>query len=556
MRTQNHAFLGFRAILAIIIFFSAASVSAQVDRDELQGLPPVVFINYEGPHARIDTREEIRQLGVVLGQNISEREKGLEPALAAMSIEQRRQYSYLFQTGALNRYFVIHSVSGPEDGKFDADIFGLGVDAGVDHIRNLRTIIQGYLQTAYDYSESDARLLAEYITIYNAVYRGNWDFFVSRYKTPVINNLVRDRAGLSIRYDEWPGRTLMLIPLGTGGIGAVDTSAIMDRRVIEELRREEDQGVPQRQGMVEIMEREADRAEQRAQVEREVIREQERQITEERRQTEQERQSIEQERQSIEQERQRIQEDLEAGRITEEEARQAQQELDRREQGIQQRQQEIEQREQETDRRQEDVEQRREEAQRLEDFAEERMDQAQQQREEIARDQQAAIVQETTGGVLGITIEKQNPPMGRLIRFDPVTGNEIRRSPLDSVHVRTVTFIGGKILAIAGENIGSGAVRLIEINQTNLIMARQGDDDIMTGSLLWVNGSDLYAITVDLSNNACYLGRFDTNLALQAKSSVRVHREASVAIQQGYLLSQREDGSVLILNPSTLDVFY
>jgi multidrug efflux pump subunit AcrA (membrane-fusion protein) len=555
MKISKQAFLKVW-VLSIIIFtvFTSASY-AQVDRDELDNLPPVVFINYEGPHARIDTREQIRQIGVVLGQRIAESERGIAPALAEMSIEQRREYSYRFEAGASNRYFVIHSVSGTEGGKLDADIFGLGVDAGVDHIRNLRWIIQGYLQAAYDYSERDAALLSEYITVYNAVYRGNWDYFTERYKTPVIGHLTRERAGLSIRYDEWPGRTLIVIPLGHGGISSIDTAAISDSRVIEEMRKEEDQSVPQRQGMVDLQEREAENARQQAQAERERIRQEEQRLAEERARAEQE-------RQNIERERQRLQEEQQAGTITEEQAREAEDEIDRMEQ-------EAEQRDQEIARQEDELDQRRDEAQRLEDFAERRIDDAQQGRETIARDQQTAIAQEIVTVILGITIEREEPPMGRLVRFDPVTRRETRRSPLDTVHVRTVTFINGKIIAIAGENKGEGAVRLIEITQDTLVMAKQGDDDIRTGSLIWASGNDIYAIMVDLEeaseeeteedtkeDSKCYLGRFDVNLILQAKSSVTVHREASVSIQQGQLLTQREDGSPLILNPASLSEIF
>ncbi|MDR2964336.1 MAG: hypothetical protein LBU88_01000 [Treponema sp.] len=529
----------YRVFITILLLSITVAVFAQVDRGELENLPPVVFINYEGPYHRIDTREQIRQLGVVLGRQIAERERGMEPTLANMSTEQRRAHSYRFEVGALNRYFIIHSVSAPEGSKFDADIFGLGVDTGVDHVRNLRWIIQGYLQEAYNYSQNDAALLAEYITIYNAVYRGSWDFFAERYKTPVISHLIRDRAGLSIRYDEWPGRTMMLIPLGHGGLSSIDTSAISDRRVIEELRREEDQGVPQRQGMVDLMERQAEEAEQRAQTQRESIRDQESQIAQDRQQTEQQ-------RQQVAEERRQTQEDREAGRITEEQAREQEQEQDQRDS-------ELAQRDQQTEERDRALDQQRDEAQRMEDYAERQFDSAQQQREEIARDQQAAIVQETTDSIFGVTLEKTTPTqMGRIVRLNPETGSEQRRSPLDTVHIRTVTFVSGRLIAIAGENRGNRAVRLIELNQTNLEMARQGEDDIRPGSLLWVNGSDLYAITIDLRSNQCFLGRFDTGLTLQAKSAVRIHPEASVTIQQGRLLTQRENGAPLLLNPMDL----
>jgi len=514
------------AILAIIFFVGITTAGfSQVNKDELQqDLPQVTFINFEGPHARIDTREQIRQLGVVLGVQIAAGEKGMAPTLASMSTERKKTYSYKLDAGPSNRYFVNHYISGEEGNKNNADVFGLGVDTGVDHIRNLRRIIQGYLQSAYEYSERDATLLAEYITIYNAVYRGNWDYFTSRYKSLVINNLAREKAGLSIRYDEWPGRTLILIPLGYGGISSIDTSTISDSRVVEELRKEDDKGVQQRQDMVDLKEREAEQAEQRARAEREKAREEERKNA--------------QERQNIAQERQKAQEDQQAGRISQEENQKKQEDLDKREQAAEDKDKEIEQ--------------RKEEAQKLDEFAEKKTEEAQQEREEIAKDQQAAINEDAGTGFFGIAILRTDPTiMGRLSRFNN-TGNVTKNSPLETVHVRTVTIISGKIIAIAGENKGNGAVRLVEIDQSTLEISRQGDDDLLPGSLLWVNGSDLYAIINDIAEKSGYLGRFNTELALQAKSAVKVNLNAGVTIQQGRLLTQKEDGSVLILNPVDL----
>ena len=478
-----------RLLIAAIIFTVIAVMGyAQVNKDELQDLPPVVFINYEGPHTRVDTREEIRQIGVGLGRLISGRT----------------------DAGTSNRYFVIHCVSGAEGNKIDADVLGLGVDTGVDHIRNLRVIIQGYLQTTYEYSERDAALLAEYITIYNAVYRGNWDYFTSRYKTMVMNNLTKEKVGLSIRYDEWPGRTLMVIPLGIGGLSSVDTSTLTDQKVIEEMRKEDDQGIPQRQEMVNLIEREAEKAEQQAKTQRDSIKEEEKQIA---------------------QERQKVQEAQAQGKITQEEAKKAEEAITKREEAL---------------------DQRKEDVKKVEELAEKKTEEAQQQRQEIAKDQQAAIAQDTSG-IFGVTIERTTPlAMGRIVRLNPADGKEIKRSPLDLIHARTVTLLGGRVLAIAGENKGQGAVRLVEVNPSSLEMARQGNDDIKTGSLLWVNGNDLYAIVINLEKNKCYIGRFNTNLELQAISKVMVHPDSSVLIQQGMLLTQREDGSVLILNPADL----
>ena len=518
------ALYAFFCVLGVLC--ATAMVSAQdnsgrpVDQGELeQNLAPVTFINFEGPHARIETREQIRQIGVGLGQVVR---AGTD------------------RTGGSNRYFVIHSVTGPEGNKLDADIFGLGVDVGVDHVRNLRTIIQGYLQAAYGYTERDAALLAEYITIYNAVYRGDWDYFAGRYKTPVVENLSREKAGLSIRFDEWPGRTPMLVPMGIGGLSSIDTSAISDNRVVEEMRKEDDRGVEQRQDMVDLKEREAAQAEQRAQDERDTVKREEDRIA-------QERADLEQEREQIAQDRQQAQEQAAAGELSPEDAAQ-------REAEIAQREQEADQKSDALDQQEAALDPRREDAQQQENFAEQKYEEAQRDRESIAQDQQAAIDDDArqARGVLGMAIESAASAMGRLVRLDPVNGQELRRSPLNTVYARTLTFTGGKILAIAGENSGGGAVRLVEISSSNLQMAKQGDDDIHPASLLWVNGGDLYAITVNRADSSLNLGRFDANLTLQAKSRINVHTNASVIIQQGNLLTQRGNGSAVILNPTDL----
>jgi pyruvate/2-oxoglutarate dehydrogenase complex dihydrolipoamide acyltransferase (E2) component len=514
--------IGFLGIILGILFcgplFTAGAQEA-VDNDELEkNQAPVVFINYEGPYARIETREQIRAIGVGLGR----------------SIQNGR-------TGPLNRYFVIHSVSAPDGDRLDADIFGLGVDVGVDHIRNLRTIVQGYLQESYGYSAGDAALLAQYITVYNAVVRGNWNYIDSRYKQPVIKERTPEKVGLSIRFDEWPGRTLMVIPLGTGRSGslsAVDTSSITSQEVVEELRRDDDRGIEQRKDMVELKEREADQAAQEAALQREAITQEERRIAEERAAAAREREEAARQRQQNEQ-----------AQRTPQEQRQEQQQTAAREA-------EADKQEEDLNKREQALDQQRTEAAASETRAEQKTAEAQQEREDIARDQQQIIDQtaaqpQTAGGVLGVRIANTDSSLGRIVQVNPSFGSELRSSSLNTVNARTVTFIQGKLLAVAGENRGNGAIRLVELSPQTLEMLRQGDDDIHPGSLLWVSGSDLYAIT--LSKGVLNLARFNTDFAIQAKSAIAVHPYASVTFYENRLLTQYSDGRAAILDPKTLD---
>jgi hypothetical protein len=510
--------------LVLFILFAGrlAPLFPQVDSGELEeGQSPVEFLNYEGPQNRIETRAQIRGIGFTAGQAVR---------------------AGAGSTGAADRYFVIHSVSDPEGAKLDADIMGLGPNVGVDHIRNLRLIIQGYLEGAYAYSEPDAALLAQYITIYNAVFRSNWDFWNSRYKTPVIGNLTTDKAGLSTRYDQWPGQALIVIPLQTavaGSLSAIDTGTLTEGEVIDEMRQADDRGIPERRDMVDIKEREADQAEQRAADQRRDAAREEQAIT-------QDRQQNAQDRQQIEEDRRQVQEDRDAGRISEAEAEEAEEELSAR-------QAETDEKEAELARREESLEETREEARKSEEFAEQKAAEAQEERQQIAQDQQGIINQEDaleSVGILGMSLISADSGLGRLVRMDPNSAEVLRASAMNTINARTFTIIDGKILAVAGENRGNSAIRLVEINPGSLEMAQQGDDDIHPQSLLWVNGSDIYAITT--SAGGTFLGRYNSDLARQARSTVAVHPFATVTFQDDVIVTQNTEGQAVILNAQDL----
>jgi hypothetical protein len=532
-------FSGFEALKRPLAFgialLTCLALSAQVNEEELErNQVPLSFFSYEGPQSRIETWEQIRNIGFSLGQLIQ---------------------GGLLRTGAGNRYFVIHLNSPGEGSRLDADIFGLGYDVGVDHIRNLQLIVQGYLEGAYAYSTQDAALLAQYVTIYNAVYRGDWEYLSGRYKEPVLEELEPDRAGLSIRFDEWPGQTLMLIPLGRGevdSLSAVDTSAVSDPRVVEELRKDEDRGIEQRRDMVDLKEREAEEAEERARAQWQEAEEEQRQIDEERRQINEERRQLdgggrEEAEDRTGQERQEEQAEEQPGQGREQTAAGGV-EPDSREE------QELARREEELERRQEAVDERREDARRDEEFAEQKREEAREERESIARDQQAFINeeprQESGPGLVTAIIDVPDSPLGRIVRVSPDSGEELGRSTTNMINIRTIRSVNDRLFAVAGENRNGGAIRLIELDPESLETKAQGDVDIHPQSLLWVDGADLFAII--MLGDLPYLGRFNYQLNQVARSSAAVHPFAALLFEDGFLLTQRQDGSALILNPQTL----
>jgi len=230
-----------------MVVFSGFAI--EVDKPEIDSVKnkTIEFINYTGPHDVVDSADTIRGIGSNL----------------AGAVKAGR-------AGDMNRYSVIHCVDPAVKEGLDADIFIIGKNAGVDHINNVRLIIAGYLKAAYGYSDKDAATLAHFVTIYNAVYRKNMDFFNQKYKQVVTKNLTKEKAGLALRYDEWPGQTQIVIPLTdqkyAGTISSVDTTSISDKKVVEKMREDKGKDLEKRKEMVDLKERESEEAAKRAEV--------------------------------------------------------------------------------------------------------------------------------------------------------------------------------------------------------------------------------------------------------------------------------------------------
>src|SRR5574344_1204163 len=239
------------AAFAAFSLLLTSAFAIEVNQPELQSVTGTVeFQNYNGPHSVIDSLSSIKAIGSGLGRTV------------ASDVNKAGTF------GSTNgRYYVIHCVDAKQKDKLDADIFIIGPDATVDHIRNLRYIIAAYLTSAYGYSDKDASTIATFVTVYNAVYRGKLDTFKTKYKDVVTPNLTADKCGLSTKWSDWPGQSQIVIPLSdlTGGLSTVDTSVISDKKVVQSMKEEDNKGVDERKNMVDIKEREADTATEKAQ---------------------------------------------------------------------------------------------------------------------------------------------------------------------------------------------------------------------------------------------------------------------------------------------------
>lgn len=510
-----------------LIFSAIALYSFDVDRDELAAGAgrQIEFFNYQGPHAKIDTREEIMGIGSFLALGLS------GPAAERAYFE---------------KYRVIHAVDRSITMGLDADIIVLEQEAEVDHINNVRLIIAGYLRQAYGYNLQDALILAEFVTYYNAVFRGDIAYLSTKYKPVVMRHLSADNAGIALRYTEWPGKTRLIIPLSErsdkGGLGSLVTDELTDERVIDDLRTQDGMGIDQRKEITELKEREVD-------TRREELREEQETITQRESQAQAERDRIEREKAEIERRRQEM--ERTGGSVEE------QTELTVREMELRDREEALKAEEG-------SVEEGRETIAREAQRQEERQEQIQREREQIAADERSitdrpagpprpetASVETVRDKVYFLHVaDIAGEPLGQLLLMDTGTGRILGTSSVNTIRNRSYDLLEQSVVALAGRTERGRAVRLILLHPSTLQLVKEGTEEIFKDSVVVASGSSIYAVVS--RNSEWYVGLFNKDLELLALSSLQADPYTSFTLSGQWLFFQDPRGDVVRVNQTTL----
>ncbi|MBR1721195.1 MAG: hypothetical protein IJ727_01715 [Treponema sp.] len=481
-----------KLLIESLCFFALGTfIFAQVNRDELElgQSENIQFANYGGPHAVIESVDAIMGIGTSLGREI------------AADLEN-------YQTVQPNAKYSVHHVVGVAEGKgLDADIFILNENAGVDHITNLRRIITGYLMAAYDYSKEDAETISVFITVYNAVYRGQLSNFSEKYKPSVMAFLTEDSVGLSTNWEEWAGNTQIVIPLGTFAEGAspVETSEISDDKVIEALRSEDDKNVELREKLTDIKENEAKNADEKAKAAQ----------------------------------KEAAQEKKEGKKAEAEKSAKTAAE-----------QQKL------ADKKGDEVKSEREQLAK---------DKAEVKKEEIAKAEAAAnqkyltslFVVDAKNHLYSLMTVNQNS--GEIVKKSEL--KQIREKSIYPVTDISITNLEGEtekfnelFLAVCGVNDKRSAIKLCLIDSESLEIKKQSEETLSENSSLIEHGGLFYVIIVD--GGKYYLASYDKNLSLKGKSTIAINGASPINLySEGILVTDEKGNPVLLSLPSLNSVW-
>lgn len=522
--------------LLLISLLSISSIfSLEVDKNELNttGNEIIEFINYTGPHKVIDSAQAIKEIGSDLGKDIS------------LSVSSTN--------GSNEKYYVVHSVTSESKDQLDADIIYIGSSATVDHVDNLRRIISGYLQSAYNYSEKDANTLAVFITVYNAVYRGKLDTFKSKYTEDVVKNLSSENCGLSTNYKDWPGKSEIVIPLfdvKNGGLSTVDTSVIADSKVVDSMQEDEDRNIDSRKDMVDLKEREADESSEKAQeAQKEAVQEQ-KVLNETKKEAEEAKKEAEEAKKEAE-EAKKVAKENPNDKKAQETAKEAEKKAEEATAKAEEKQQQVEEQQKKTD----DAKEAAKEAQ---EIADKKQNEAQTERKEIAQDQQEIqqekIAEAKANTEYGIIIVDEENLLSRLVKFNSDNGEIIRKSPVAVIRNRTIFEVGSEgseqFISVAGDNAGNGTIKLVLMDQDNMEITRESNETLSEDSVLVKDGDDYYCVIDD--NGKWVVAKYNAELSLRYKSSIAVKSSTPITITKSGVVVTDSIGQLMLLSKTDL----
>lgn len=179
-------------LFPVILFLSPVYLFSQqrpqIAEEAIEGAP-VQFINRTNRRATEAARAQEINLGRNLGEQIIQAD-----AVTSTQIQVQRIFD-------------------PDVEKYGADIMSILPQADFGHIRSIMRVVQGYLETSFEYTPRQAATLSELIIFYNAALRLRPELIQNSYSINVLKELNLQKAGIDRNYRNWSGNTQLLIPL-------------------------------------------------------------------------------------------------------------------------------------------------------------------------------------------------------------------------------------------------------------------------------------------------------------------------------------------------------
>ena len=532
-------------VIFMLFVFLLYSSALRVDEDEIKSASAAInFINYSGPYRYQDTVLGIKGIG----NRLSKFENDNEP------------FRYLM------KYSIIHAVDDATNDRFDADIFSIDARARVDHVRNIRLIIGAYLEARYNYSPKDALTLAVFVTYYNAVNRGNLEYFRTKYKDVVMQNINANNAGMSTKYFEWPGNTRIIIPLtedaGEKTINSLDTTELTEDRVIEELKQQDDKGITEREKITEIKEKQIEEKKKEIVEDKKTIEEEKKIIAAKEEEIKKEKENAakiedkeirEKKETEIKAEEKKIEEKKEEIAKKEEEVKKKEKQVVKKETAVKKEKQDIVKDKKEVAIKKEpqkfvkELQKKSEELDKKEEELTKKEEEIAKKEEQIKnKGEDEKIFQDKFYYLKVKEYMVDGHYNNEMYAIDAVSRKILVKSPLINICGNRYDIFkeGVVVISFKGDHTSNHNLTLLDLNTLEPVVT--GEDNIFWRSFVIVKDNFIYAVIKE--NEDYYLGKYNTRMERVARSDKKIDNSTFITFYKDFIYINSDKKEILVLN--------
>ncbi len=514
-----------------------------LDREEIRS-PRVNFINRNNrPFSEAARRQEIAS-GSTLADQVVANKEASNDGISIKRIFDRNAQGY------------------------GADVVTIEANANIGHINRIQRVITGYLMKAFEYSEADATAISRFVLYYNANNRRNEKLLSDKYIPAVAENIDTQKLGIDRSYRNWSGNTQMIIPIRLSAVRPGETD--LNNKEINEETKDADQAEIDRLKKIqeernrEEQEKLADKTEE-LKKEQENLKKQEDELKREQDETEDSRtdtgKRLEELRndpnadpadvKKAEEEVKKIEEQAEEVATKIEENQQQQQENVQKQEEVKEQQQEIaEQQEQANNNTADNTNNQTGDntgdntnAQKVEELQKENeeLKKQQEEKEEISEN----VIEDKILFMRVLRYTSQGHYQNELWYIDAAKDDALQRSSYSKICSREFQVIDGAGILVTGyigEIDDPSEHRLVLLDTENLDKKTESKERVFWNTPMINKDEKIYAIME--KDGEHYLARFNTDLTLDAASSVPVNLHSDITFykEKIYLTGKPRSG--------------
>ena len=186
--------------------------------------------------------------------------------------------------------------------------------------------------------------------------------------------------------------------------------------------------------------------------------------------------------------------------------------------------------------------------------ADKKTTEAQAERKDIAKDQkevqdkksaEAKMVTET-----GLVLVDESSLTSKLVKFNTEDGTSVKDSPVTTIRNRTAFETDKGFIAIAGENVNNGTVKLVIIDKDTMEIVDESDETVSEYSVLVQDGSSYYCIIQ--SGSSWVTAKYDSSLNMLLKSPEAVKPSTPITVTDAGIVVTAANGRMMLLSKKDL----